>query len=391
MKTHVGSIFGKLGVRDRAAAIVFAYDHGVVRPEPSSGRPPLGSATGPVGRCRAAPRAATVGDMPTMALKASGDTMRTGRLAASAAHPWRVLGAWTAVGVLAVVVIVTFLGGNLTTEGRRRTTRNPSARGRSAAFRRTRDGRHGRRRHPLRGLRGRFAAVQGLRPRVRLRQRDHGSRPCSNVPRRQRRGARVGGSARDDDPVALLDDDETEALVEKVEAARKARAFALSVTGDETVDHDFNLLAGGPGERRAQVRAARRARDPAARVRRGRRRARPPLLMAIVAIVVALGLTALLARQFELSVFVINMLTGMGLALGIDYSLFVVSVPGGACQGSTNSMRSKRREQPRVARCSSAAASSSWRCSGCCSSRTRSCAASRSERSSSGSSRWSPR
>jgi DNA-binding NarL/FixJ family response regulator len=32
VKTHVGSIFGKLGVRDRAAAIVFAYDHGVVSP-----------------------------------------------------------------------------------------------------------------------------------------------------------------------------------------------------------------------------------------------------------------------------------------------------------------------------------------------------------------------
>jgi DNA-binding NarL/FixJ family response regulator len=31
-KTHVGSIFAKLGVRDRAAAIVFAYDHGVVNP-----------------------------------------------------------------------------------------------------------------------------------------------------------------------------------------------------------------------------------------------------------------------------------------------------------------------------------------------------------------------
>jgi len=32
VKTHVGSIFTKLGVRDRAAAIVFAYDHGVVSP-----------------------------------------------------------------------------------------------------------------------------------------------------------------------------------------------------------------------------------------------------------------------------------------------------------------------------------------------------------------------
>jgi DNA-binding NarL/FixJ family response regulator len=31
VKTHVGRIFDKLGVRDRPAAIVFAFDHGVVR------------------------------------------------------------------------------------------------------------------------------------------------------------------------------------------------------------------------------------------------------------------------------------------------------------------------------------------------------------------------
>jgi DNA-binding NarL/FixJ family response regulator len=37
VKTHVGSIFMKLDVRDRAAAIVFAYDHGVVKP----GSPPI--------------------------------------------------------------------------------------------------------------------------------------------------------------------------------------------------------------------------------------------------------------------------------------------------------------------------------------------------------------
>ena len=30
VKTHVGAIFAKLGARDRAAAIVFAYDHGIV-------------------------------------------------------------------------------------------------------------------------------------------------------------------------------------------------------------------------------------------------------------------------------------------------------------------------------------------------------------------------
>jgi RND superfamily putative drug exporter len=50
-----------------------------------------------------------------------------------------------------------------------------------------------------------------------------------------------------------------------------------------------------------------------------------PIGMALVAIVAALGLTTLLAQEFGLSVFVVNMLTGMGLALGIDYSLFIVS------------------------------------------------------------------
>jgi putative drug exporter of the RND superfamily len=50
-----------------------------------------------------------------------------------------------------------------------------------------------------------------------------------------------------------------------------------------------------------------------------------PLALAIVAILTALGLVALVGTAAELSVFTINMLTGMGLALGIDYSLFVVS------------------------------------------------------------------
>jgi RND superfamily putative drug exporter len=50
-----------------------------------------------------------------------------------------------------------------------------------------------------------------------------------------------------------------------------------------------------------------------------------PILLAILAIIGGLGLVALVAQIWELSIFVVNMLTGMGLALGIDYSLFVVS------------------------------------------------------------------
>jgi DNA-binding NarL/FixJ family response regulator len=36
VKSHVGAIFVKLGVRDRAAAIVFAFDRGIVYPHPSA-------------------------------------------------------------------------------------------------------------------------------------------------------------------------------------------------------------------------------------------------------------------------------------------------------------------------------------------------------------------
>lgn len=33
IKTHVGNVFSKLGVRDRAVAVVFAFDHGLVHPD----------------------------------------------------------------------------------------------------------------------------------------------------------------------------------------------------------------------------------------------------------------------------------------------------------------------------------------------------------------------
>ena len=50
-----------------------------------------------------------------------------------------------------------------------------------------------------------------------------------------------------------------------------------------------------------------------------------PIVLAIVAIVVALGATALVGQAVDLPFFVINMMTMMGLAVGIDYSLFIVS------------------------------------------------------------------
>jgi RND superfamily putative drug exporter len=50
-----------------------------------------------------------------------------------------------------------------------------------------------------------------------------------------------------------------------------------------------------------------------------------PIMLAIAAIIVALALTALIGNVYPLSFFVTNMITMMGLAVGIDYALFIVS------------------------------------------------------------------
>ncbi len=50
-----------------------------------------------------------------------------------------------------------------------------------------------------------------------------------------------------------------------------------------------------------------------------------PIILGVVAIAVAMGLAALVGQAFELSFFITNMITMIGLAVGIDYSLFIVS------------------------------------------------------------------
>jgi putative drug exporter of the RND superfamily len=50
-----------------------------------------------------------------------------------------------------------------------------------------------------------------------------------------------------------------------------------------------------------------------------------PLALAMTSIITALGLTAAIGTGYQLSFFVTNMITMMGLAVGIDYALFIVS------------------------------------------------------------------
>ncbi len=50
-----------------------------------------------------------------------------------------------------------------------------------------------------------------------------------------------------------------------------------------------------------------------------------PIVLSLIAITLAVALTALVGQTFDVSVFAINMVSMMGLATGIDYSLFIIS------------------------------------------------------------------
>jgi RND superfamily putative drug exporter len=50
-----------------------------------------------------------------------------------------------------------------------------------------------------------------------------------------------------------------------------------------------------------------------------------PLALSVVSILIGLGLVGLMGTVWEPNLFIVNMLSGMGLALGIDYTLFVLA------------------------------------------------------------------
>jgi RND superfamily putative drug exporter len=114
-------------------------------------------------------------------------------------------------------------------------------------------------------------------------------------------------------------------VIDSVQRANASPAFEVTVTGQRTVNHDFSKLSEDDlrsGELQFGL--------PAALiilllVFGAIVAGLIPLLIALPSIVVALAFVAGLAHAFSLSIFVVNMLTGMGLALGIDYALFVVS------------------------------------------------------------------
>jgi uncharacterized membrane protein YdfJ with MMPL/SSD domain len=121
------------------------------------------------------------------------------------------------------------------------------------------------------------------------------------------------------------EEDSIEDVVEIVQRADGAEGFAVDITGEFTVGRDFEEVSGEDlqkGEIQFGLPAAMIILLLVFGTLVG---AAIPLTMALISIVVALAMVAVIGQFFEVNLFVTNMLVAMGLALGIDYSLFIVS------------------------------------------------------------------
>jgi RND superfamily putative drug exporter len=254
----------------------------------------------------------------------------TERLArACSRHPWRTIGGWIAALIVAFACIAVLLPGNLTSEGGaagnpefRRAERiefasfpyNPRLNFSDMVI--VSSAAHTVNQPAFRDFVGRLGREGNATGKIHDAQLYYVTRDPTLVSR-DRHALII--------PIQIYETSDVDAIDKVVQANDGRKGFDVAITGNNVRDNDFNSLSEHDlksGELQFGL--------PAAliilvlvfgSVVAGL----VPLLLAILAIVGGLGLVAVVAQFWELSVFVVNMLTGMGLALGIDYSLFVIS------------------------------------------------------------------
>jgi RND superfamily putative drug exporter len=130
-------------------------------------------------------------------------------------------------------------------------------------------------------------------------------------------------------PIVLAGDfDQAEDSIAKVlEPVRQLdakQAFDAAVSGEASIAHDFQTLAEEDLKKGESIGLA--VAFVVLLVVFGTLVASLlPVVTALFSIAVALGFATLLGQVLDLSIFVTNMIVGMGLALGIDYALFVLT------------------------------------------------------------------
>jgi putative drug exporter of the RND superfamily len=256
----------------------------------------------------------------------------TERLArASSRHPWRVMAAWLVAVVVSVFAVGLFLEDALTAdvEITSETESNRAQRLLSEGFAPT-AGELERDVTEVVVVRTEAGSIEdaAARERVAALGAELRSAGATNVVTYAEDERLV---SRDGDATVILvglgfdAEDNVPAAVDAVERLDAQPGYEAAMTGEWTTEVDFNQLSQDDLREGELFFGAPTALIILLLVFGAVVAGVVPLVFAIISIVVALALVALLGQTYELSVFTINMLTGMGLALGIDYSLFVLS------------------------------------------------------------------
>ena len=119
-------------------------------------------------------------------------------------------------------------------------------------------------------------------------------------------------------------EDDLSPMIQVIERVNIDKLFDVTMTGDRTFDHDFQTISKKDLELELKFGL------PVALiililVFGALVSSLIPIVIALISIVVALGITTLIGQVWTFSFFVTNMIVMMGLAVGVDYSLLIVS------------------------------------------------------------------
>jgi RND superfamily putative drug exporter len=251
----------------------------------------------------------------------------------SARHPWKVVGAWAVVLVASFVLIGMFMADAVTNEANV-TNRPESVRGMElledrlrgeqpineavvvrstgatvddAAFRSYVESLHGK--------------ISALGPDIVKFSTSYYQTNDQNLVSQDRRATIL--------PLIMAGDvdqatENIPLLLDIVEEQNGTGQFEVYISGFASISHDFNMAA------EKDLQRSEFGPLPAALiiliiVFGALAAAVLPIVLAALAIIAAIAGTAVIGQQYQFSFFVTNMIVMMGLAVGIDYSLFIIS------------------------------------------------------------------
>jgi RND superfamily putative drug exporter len=269
---------------------------------------------------------------PAAAARRAGRLSTEGLARAASRRPWLTVGAWVAALVLALVTIVSFLGSALTTDVK--LTNDPeSLRAEELLAARLPDPNEV---DEVVVVRSETLTVDDAAFRSAVEQLTEKIQAQSGVESVQSFYDTNDPSLVSEDRDATLvsialqggeeeGEENVPPIVDLVEATRGPGGIEAFITGEATGSVDQQELSQSDLKKGELAVGLPAALIILALVFGALVAASIPLILALTSIVITMGLASLVGQVFQLSFFITNMVTAMGLALGIDYSLFVLS------------------------------------------------------------------